>query len=350
MWLRDFHVDGLRLDAVHALHDGRATHLLEQLAVAVEALSTHVGRPLSLIAESDLNDAKMVTAREGGGYGLHAQWADDVHHSLHAVLTQESQGYYADFATAGLTGLAHVLTRAFLHEGTWSSFRGRNHGAPVDTRRIPGHRFVTYLQNHDQVGNRAVGDRHAATLTPGLVACGAAILFCSPFTPMVFMGEEWGARTPWQFFAHFPDSTLNDAVRTGRRAEFAEHGWSGDEEVPDPTAEQTFHDSKLDWSEAREEPHATVLTTYRELIALRKARPELSDPWLDEVEVDVDEEARTLVLHRGALRLAVNLGDEAVTFDLGLPIGRVLLASEPVEIDDDALVVGPESFAIAELD
>ncbi len=349
MWLRDFHVDGLRLDAVHALHDERATHVLEQLAIEVESLSTHVGRPLSLIAESDLNDAKMVTAREAGGYGLHAQWADDVHHSLHAALTGEAQGYYADFATAGLTGLAHVLTRVFLHEGTWSSFRGRIHGAPVDTHRVPGHRFVTYLQNHDQVGNRAVGDRHAATLSPGAVACGAAILFCSPFTPMVFMGEEWGARTPWQFFAHFPDRALNDAVREGRRSEFAEHGWDADEQVPDPTAEQTFHDSKLDWHEAEQEPHATLLTTYRELIALRKARPELSDPWLDEVEVDVDEEARTLVLHRGALRLAVNLGEGAVTFALGLPVRRVLLASEPVEIDDDALTVGPESFAIAEL-
>ena len=349
MWLRDFHVDGLRLDAVHALHDDRAVHVLEQLAIEVEALSAHVGRPLSLIAESDLNDARMVTAREGGGYGLAAQWADDVHHSLHAVLTGEGQGYYADFATAHLTGLAHVLTRVFLHEGTWSSFRGRNHGAPVDTRRVPGHRFVTYLQNHDQVGNRATGDRHAATLSPGLVACGAAILFCSPFTPMVFMGEEWGARTPWQFFAHFPDQALNDAVRNGRRAEFAEHGWTADEEVPDPTDERTLRDSRLDWDEPGQEPHATVLATYRELIALRKARPELSDPWLDEVEVDVDEEARTLVLHRGGLRLAVNLGDEEVTFDLGLPVRRVLLASEPVEIDDEALTLGPEAFAIAEV-
>ena len=349
MWLRDFHVDALRLDAVHALHDTRAVHVLEQLAIETASLSTHLGRPLSLVAESDLNDAKMVTAREANGYGLTAQWADDVHHSLHAVLTGESQGYYADFATAGLTGLAHVLTRVFLHEGTWSSFRGRNHGVPVDTRRVPGHRFVTYLQNHDQVGNRAAGDRHAATLSPGLVACGAAILFCSPFTPMVFMGEEWGARTPWQFFAHFPDHDLNDAVRTGRREEFAEHGWTDDEQVPDPTDEQTFRDSTLDWTEAGQEPHTTLLATYRELIALRKARPELSDPWLDEVEVEVDEEARTLVLHRGALRLVVNLGGETVTFSLGLPIARVLLASEPVEADDDALTVGPESFAKAEI-
>jgi maltooligosyltrehalose trehalohydrolase len=349
MWLRDFHVDGLRLDAVHALHDGRATHVLEQMAVEVEALSTHVGRPLSLIAESDLNDAKMVTAREAGGYGLQAQWADDVHHSLHVALTGERQGYYADFATAGLTGLAHVLTRVFLHEGTWSSFRGRNHGAPVDTRRTPAHRFVAYLQNHDQVGNRAVGDRHAASLTPGLVACGAAILLCSPFTPMLFMGEEWGARTPWQFFAHFPDQALNDAVRIGRRQEFAEHGWDSDEEeVPDPTTEETFRDSYLDWSEPEEEPHSALLIAYRELIALRKARPELSDPWLDEVEVDVDEEARTLVLHRGGLRLAVNLGDEPVSIALGA-IERVLLASEPVEVDGDALTVSPEAFAIAQL-
>jgi maltooligosyltrehalose trehalohydrolase len=349
MWLRDFHVDGLRLDAVHALHDGRATHVLEQMAVEVEALSTHVGRPLSLIAESDLNDAKMVTAREAGGYGLQAQWADDVHHSLHVALTGERQGYYADFATAGLTGLAHVLTRVFLHEGTWSSFRGRNHGAPVDTHRTPAHRFVAYLQNHDQVGNRAVGDRHAASLTPGLVACGAAILLCSPFTPMLFMGEEWGARTPWQFFAHFPDQALNDAVRIGRRSEFAEHGWDSDEEeVPDPTTEETFRDSYLDWSEPEEEPHSALLIAYRELIALRKARPELSDPWLDEVEVDVDEEARTLVLHRGGLRLAVNLGDEPASIALGA-IERVLLASEPVEVDGDALTVSPEAFAIAQL-
>ncbi len=199
-WLRDFHVDGLRLDAVHALHDGRAVHILEQLAIEVEALSTHVGRPLSLIAESDLNDAKMVTSREGGGYGLQAQWADDVHHSLHAVLTGEGQGYYADFATANLTGLAHVLTRAFLHEGTWSSFRGRNHGAPVDTHRVPGHRFVTYLQNHDQVGNRAAGDRHAATLTPGLVACGS----CS--------GSYQSSRESWKVCSAVGSGTSSSAV------------------------------------------------------------------------------------------------------------------------------------------
>ena len=345
MWLRDFHVDGLRLDAVHALHDDRATHLLEQLAIEVESLSTHLGRPLSLIAESDRNDPRTVTPREAGGYGLHAQWCDDIHHCLHSALTGEAQGYYADFAAAGLTGLAHVFCRAFLHEGTWSSFRQRNHGAPVDTHRTPGHQFVAFLQNHDQIGNRATGDRLSDTLSPGLLACGAALLLSGPFTPMLFMGEEWGARTPWQFFSHFPDQTLREAVRNGRTAEFGEHGW-GDVEVPDPNAESTFTDSKLDWDEPAQEPHATLLRVYRELIALRRAWPELSDPWLDKVDVDFDEDSRTVVLHRGRLRVAVNLGGDAVSIDLHAPVGRILLASEEAEGQDTALALEPEAFAI----
>lgn len=352
MWLRDFHVDGLRLDAVHALRDGRAQHLLEQLAVEVTALEAHVGRPLSLIAESDLNDPRLITAREGGGYGLTAQWADDVHHSLHTVLTGESQGYYGDFAEAGLDGLAHVLTRGFLHEGTWSSFRGRSHGAPIDTARIPGSRLVTYLQNHDQIGNRATGDRLTHTLSPGLLACGAALLFTSGFTPMLFMGEEWGARTPWQFFSRFPDPGLQQAVREGRAKEFADHGWSDvstADEVPDPNAESTFTDSTLDWAEAEQEPHATLLRMHRELIALRRAWPELSDPWLDSVMVDVHEQARTLVVNRGAMRVVVNLGSEPVTLSLGATITRILLASEPTRSEDDSFTVPAEAFAICRI-
>ena len=345
MWLREFHVDGLRLDAVHALHDDRATHLLEQLAVEVDSLSTHLGRPLTLIAESDRNDPRTVTPREAGGLGLDAQWCDDIHHSLHATLTGEGQGYYADFATAGLTGLAHVFCRAFLHEGTWSSFRRRNHGAPVDTHRIPGYRFVAFLQNHDQIGNRATGDRLTESLSPGLLACGAALLLTGPFTPMLFMGEEWGARTPWQFFSAFPDAELAEAVRVGRTAEFGEHGW-GDAEVPDPNAESTFTDSVLDWAELGQEPHSTLLRVYRELIALRRTWPELSDPWLDRVDVDFDDDARTVVVHRGRLRVAANLGGDAVSIDLRAPIERILLASEPAAAEDGALTLDPETFAI----
>jgi len=346
MWLRDFHIDGLRIDAVHALRDTRAIHVLEQLATEVESLSAHVGRPLSLIAESDLNDPRMITSREGGGYGLHAQWADDIHHSLHTVLTGESQGYYADFAAAGLTGLAHVLCRGFLHEGTWSSFRGRVHGAPVDTRRIPGHRFLAYLQNHDQIGNRAAGDRLTQSLTPGQLACGAALVLTSPFTPMLFMGEEWGARTPWQFFSRFPDAALREAVRSGRTAEFAEHGWGG-AEVPDPNAESTFLDSKLDWDEPTQEPHATLLALHRELIALRRRWPELTDPWLDEVEVDVDDESRTIVVHRGRIRVVVNLGHTDATVPLDRGVSRILLASEPAAAEQNLIIVPPEAFAVA---
>jgi maltooligosyltrehalose trehalohydrolase len=312
----------------------------------VTALEAHVGRPLSLIAESDLNDPRMITAREGGGHGLDAQWADDVHHCLHTVLTGESQGYYGDFAEAGLDGLAHVLTRGFLHEGTWSSFRGRSHGAPIDTARIPGSRLVTYLQNHDQIGNRATGDRLTHTLSPGLLACGAALLFTSGFTPMLFMGEEWGARTPWQFFSRFGDPGLQKAVRDGRRAEFADHGWDDTAEVPDPNAESTFTDSRLDWSEPEQEPHATLLRMHRELIALRRAWPELSDPWLDRIGVDVHEQARTLVVARGRMRVVVNLGPEPVTLSLGSEITRILLASEPTTSDGSSFTVPAEAFAI----
>ena len=350
MWLRDFHVDGLRIDAVHALRDTRAQHVLEQLSKEVTALEAHVGRPLSLIAESDLNDPRMITSRDAGGLGMDAQWADDIHHSLHTVLTGEAQGYYSDFAEADLAGLAHVLTHGFLHEGTWSSFRKRSHGAPVDTTRIPGHRFVTYLQNHDQIGNRATGDRLTQTLSPGILACGAALLFTSPFTPMLFMGEEWGARTPWQFFSYFPDEGLREAVRKGRTAEFAEHGWDSEVEVPDPNAESTFTDSKLDWTEPHQEPHKTLFALYKELIALRRAWPELSDPWLDEVGVDVHPEARTLVIHRGRLRVLVNLGPEQVTLELAAPVERILLASEPVVGEGDALTMPAEAFAIVVLE
>src|SRR3954449_3995004 len=222
-WLRDYHIDGLRLDAVHALVDTRAVHILEELAVEVEVVATHVRRPLFLIAESDLNDPRLVRGREAGGYGLDAQWADDVHHALHATLTGERNGYYVDFGS--LETLAESMSRVFVHADTVSTFRGRHHGRPFDPSITPGWRFVTYLENHDQVGNRARGDRPAAGLTLGRAQIGAALLLCGPYTPMLFMGEEWGARTPWRFFTSFRDPALAAAVREGRRAEFESHGW-----------------------------------------------------------------------------------------------------------------------------
>ncbi|RKR87919.1 maltooligosyltrehalose trehalohydrolase [Micromonospora pisi] len=324
MWLRDYHLDGLRLDAVHALRDHRAIPLLEELATEVEALSTHVGRPLSLIAESDLNDPRLITPREAGGFGLHAQWNDDAHHALHTLLTGEEQGYYADFGS--LESLADVLAGAFFHAGGWSSFRGRSHGRPVDRHRVPGHRFVAYLQNHDQIGNRASGDRLSASLSPGLQRVGATLLLTAPFTPMLFMGEEWGASTPWQFFTSHPEPELAAAVATGRRREFAAHGWP-ETEVPDPQDPQTFVRSRLDWAELEKPEHRDMLDFYRRLIKLRRSHPDLSDPRLDRIGVRYGDQF--LVVRRGNCVVAANLAGKPQRIDLASGVRAVLLATGP---------------------
>lgn len=334
-WLRDYRLDGLRLDAVHALADTRALTFLEELAAGVDALAAEVGRPLTLIGESDLCDPRTTTPRAAGGLGLHAQWNDDFHHALHTALTGEAQGYYADFAAAPLAALAKTVTRAFFHDGTYSSFRGRSHGRPVDVTRTPAHHFVGYAQTHDQIGNRALGDRLAASLTPGLQACAAALVLTGPFTPMLFMGEEWGARTPWQFFTDHTDPELAEAVRNGRRREFGAHGWA-EEDIPDPQDPATRERSCLDWSERERAPHDRLHAWYRELIALRRAVPDLRDPDLASVKVAFDEEARWLALRRGDVRIAVNLSGLPVAVPLGggrnrAGTGRVLAAWEPVE-------------------
>ncbi|WP_406391235.1 malto-oligosyltrehalose trehalohydrolase [Streptomyces sp. NBC_00887] len=351
-WLRDYRLDGLRLDAVHALADSRALTFLEELSGAVDALAAELGRPLSLIAESDLCDPRTTTPREEGGLGLHAQWNDDFHHCLHTALTGESTGYYADFAAAPLAALAKTVTSAFFHDGTYSSFRGRTHGRPVDVTRAPAHRFVGYAQTHDQIGNRALGDRLAATLSPGLQACAAALVLTGPFTPMLFMGEEWGARTPWQFFTDHTDPELARAVRDGRRREFAAHGWA-EEDVPDPQDPLTRARSCLDWSEPEREPHARIRAWYRELIALRGAMPDLSDPDLASVRTAYDEEARWLAFRRGDLRVAVNLSGKPATIALGggrhrSGGGRVLAAWDPVDApgSDGLLHLPPESCVV----
>jgi maltooligosyltrehalose trehalohydrolase len=318
MWLRDFHVDALRLDAVHALFDDRAVTLLEELSAEVNALSARLNRQLWLIAESDRNDPLTVTPREGGGLGLHAQWADDVHHALHVLLTGETAGYYADFAEPGV--LTKVLGSVFLHDGTYSTFRRRTHGRPVDRNKTPGWRFVVSLQTHDQVGNRATGDRLSVTLSPGLLGCGAALLLTGPCTPMLFMGEEWGACTPWQYFTDHTDRTIAAAVRRGRRDEFAAHGWDR-EDVPDPQSDRTAEQSKLRWEERAEEPHARLLGWYRDLITLRRLRSDLRDPRLDRVRVEHDKQARTVLMHRGDHVVAVNLDTEVR--ELSVPQGLV---------------------------
>jgi len=352
-WLRDYRLDGLRLDAVHALADSRALTFLEELSAATDALSAELGRPLSLIAESDRCDPGTTTPRAENGIGLHAQWNDDFHHALHTALTGESQGYYTDFAAAPLSAVAKTVTSGFFHNGTYSAFRGRTHGRPVDVVRTPAHRFVGYAQTHDQIGNRALGDRLSATLSPGLLACAAALVLTGPFTPMLFMGEEWGARTPWQYFTDHTDPALAEAVRTGRRREFAAHGWTPGE-IPDPQDPATRDRSCLDWGEPEREPHARLLAWYRELILLRRTLPDLSDPDMASVRTAFDERARWLVCRRGDLRVAVNLGGRPAGIRLGGGgrrrggAVRVVAAWEPVEPpgDDGLLRLPPESCVL----
>lgn len=308
-WFEHFHVDGLRLDAVHALVDKRALSILEELSAETARMAQTLGRPLTLIAESDANDPRTVTPRAANGLGMDAQWSDDLHHALHVRLTGETDGYYTDFAAPG--ALAKTLRGAFFHDGSWSSFRDRTHGRPVDTARLAGSAFLAYVQNHDQIGNRATGDRISASISPGLIACGAAITLLGPYTPMLFMGEEWAASTPWQFFASFPDPDLADAVRNGRRQEFGRHGW-GESEVPDPMDVATFERSKLRWSELDDPDHADILELHRSLIALRREYPELSDPSLTDFRVDVDNDGSKLVMHRGRFQVHVDFANGAI--------------------------------------
>jgi len=320
MWLRDYHVDALRLDAVHALLDESPKHILQELAEEVDALSAHLGRPLTLIAESDLNDPRLILPREAGGYGLTAQWSDDYHHSVHAAVTGETTGYYEDFAA--LDALAKTATQGFFHNGTLSTFRGREHGHPIPAE-VPTWRLVTFAQDHDQIGNRAIGDRISAQVGFDRLAIAAVLNLCSPFTPMLFMGEEWGASTPWQFFTSHPEPELGEATAKGRIAEFAKMGWDP-EVVPDPQDPATFADSHLAWEERLHGDHARLLDLYRSLIRLRRENPELTDPRFSSLSAQVDGDH--FRLDRGALSIHVNFGEA------DLPTRDVIFSTERVVI------------------
>lgn len=339
-WMRDFHADGLRLDAVHALVDTTAIHILEELSAETDALAAELGRPLSLIAESDLNDPRLITPRDRGGLGMTAQWDDDIHHAIHSAVSGETQGYYHDFGT--LEALATTLEHGYYHAGTYSSFRNRRHGRPLDTATIPATRLLAYTLTHDQVGNRAVGDRPSQLLTFGQLAVKAALALGSPYTAMLFMGEEWGSSSPFQFFSSHPEPELARATAEGRKREFAEHGWDADE-IPDPQDPQTFLRSKLNWDEVEVGDHGRLREIYRGLIMLRRNEPDLADPWLDNLRVDYDEDRRWLVMHRGSLAIACNLGSEAAE----VPVtGEVALAWDEPEVGAAGTLLPGHSFAV----
>ncbi|MDQ4037534.1 MAG: malto-oligosyltrehalose trehalohydrolase [Actinomycetota bacterium] len=324
MWLRDYHVDGLRLDAVHAIVDESALHILEQLSAAVGALSDVRGVPLWLIVESDLNAPRFVRSPRTGGYGLSASWADEWHHALHALLTGESSGYYSDFGS--LAHLAKALRQAWVYDGEYSAHRDRVHGRPP--LGLSGEQFVVCTQNHDQIGNRAAGERLGMLTSIGRMKIAAALLLTGPFVPLLFQGEEWAASTPFQYFTDHQDPELGRAVSEGRRREFAYFGWRP-EDVPDPQDLATFDRSRLQWSELASPAHAQMLEWYRALLALRRHHPGLRCGPLDDVTVDYDADQQWLILRRAAagLSVGINLGAEARVLRLS---GEVLLSSAPV--------------------
>jgi maltooligosyltrehalose trehalohydrolase len=337
MWLRDYHFDGLRLDAVHAYMDRSAIHFMEQLGVAVCALKKETGRNYTVIAESDLNDPRFVTERERGGYALDAAWSDDFHHALIALLTGDRGGYYADFGL--MADLAMALREVYVYNGRYSVYRDRVHGCPVVD--LPRWRFLGYAQNHDQVGNRAKGERLSALTTPGRVKIAAALAMTAPFVPLIFQGEEWAASSPFLYFTDH-EKELGRLVSEGRKKDFAAFGWKP-EEVPDPQDETTFLRSRLNWGEIAEPEHAGVLSWYRELIALRCSA---SDFVSGDVEVDFSERDGWLMLRRGRFLIAFSVAEREITLRAPKGAEIVLKSAGPIGITGDSLRLVPDSVAV----
>jgi maltooligosyltrehalose trehalohydrolase len=342
MWMWDFHIDGLRLDAVHAYVDRSAIHFLEQLAAETRLLEATLGRRKVLIAESDSNDPRIVTPREAGGFGIDAQWSDDFHHALFAVLYDgPAEGYYADFGSLGQ--LAKAIEQTFVYDGIFSKYRKRFHGrAP---RNLSQHRFLGYIQNHDQVGNRALGERLHETVGFDRAMVAAALVLMSPFVPMIFQGEEWAASSPFQYFADHEDPQLARAVSEGRNKEFQAFGWKP-ESIPDPEKRETYLRSKLTWKEINEGQHARMQAWYRELISLRRSSPSLNDGEPGNAHVIYDEADRWLRLERGEIHVLCNLGQHDHQFLPTAGSTLVLASRTGIGIHGSAVSVPPDTVAI----
>lgn len=346
MWLRDYHIDGLRIDAIHAIYDSSAIHILEQLALQVDALQAVLGKHLTLIAESDLNNPRIIQSREIGGYGVEAQWNDDFHHTLHVALTGEQSGYYIDFNSLG--DLAKAMKKVFVIDGKYSGFRRRCHGRAVEG--ISGHKFLSYIQTHDQVGNRAQGKRLGHLTTHGKQKIAAALVLTSPYIPMVFQGEEWDASSPFQFFTDYQNKELGEAVRRGRLQEFAVFGWK-EQDIPAPQRKETFEHSKLDWQEKDQGTHLATLEWYKQLIGLRKQFSALTDGDLNEVKPSYDEKNGWFLVKRRNVLIACNLSDRGqwIPLEKTFKLALLLASEDGVKIEQGRMFLMPETVAISEL-
>ncbi len=346
MWLSDFHIDGLRIDAVHSFVDRSAIHFLEQLATEVETLGATLGRGLVLIAESDLNDPRVVIPRDCGGFGIDAQWSDDFHHALFTILSREKlTGYYSDFGS--FAQLAKSMEETFVYDGLFSRHRNRVHGRSA--RDLSQHRFLGFIQNHDQVGNRAMGDRISDSAGIDRAKIAAALVLLGPFIPMLFQGEEWASTSPFLYFADHQDRELARQVSEGRKREFLAFGWNAST-IPDPENGETFERSKLKWDELPEPVHASVLQWYRELIQLRRSTPSLNNGEPGNTKVIYDEGQKWLWVARGSVVIACNLASESRS----LPVMRgtkPILASRPdLVVEEGRITLPPDSVAILQTD
>ena len=343
LWMKDYHIDGLRLDAIHEFMDRSAVHFLEQMASEVETLGATLQRKLILIAESDLNDPRIVRNREAGGYGIDAQWSDDFHHALFTLMHMEPNGagYYSDFGS--FEKLVKSLTKVFVFDGGYSRYRNRHHGRPVEG--LSTHHFVSFIQNHDQIGNRARGERieHLVGMNRAKIAAG--LLFTAPFIPMIFQGEEYAASTPFLYFADHEDERMARLVSEGRKREFAAFGFNGDD-IADPENQETFLRSKLDWTEAQAGRHAEMHLWFRSLIRLRRCSQSLNDGDKDHVDVRYNEDKRWLTMQRGLVTILCNLGGTTPEFDVPEDARLELSTVEGHAIADRKIGLPPESFCI----
>jgi maltooligosyltrehalose trehalohydrolase len=342
MWLRDYHCDGLRFDAVHEFYDRSAIQFMEQLSLEVERLSATLGREYYLIAESDLNDPIVIRPREAHGYGMDSQWSDDFHHSLFTLLyTKEpGKGYYDDFGS--MDDLHKALKHAYVYDGGYSGYRKSKHGRPAEG--LSAHHFIHFDQNHDQVGNRAMGERieHLVGMDAAKVALG--VVLTAPYVPMLFMGEEFATSAPFLYFADHEDEEMRKLVSEGRKRDFALFGFDG--EVPNPEDEKTFEDSKLRWDEIGEGKHAEMLAWTKALIKLRRGTVAMNDGSMHKMLVSSDDAKRTLVMQREEARVMLNLGEENANFAM-LDGEKMCLASrEGVEPSGGRIELPPMTLAV----